>query len=185
MEEDGTRIWVAKRRARLDVWLRWVVSLLNLDATSGDKLWMPRSVGRCLLTRKCCAPHRGHNNFQLVSSDRCPGFFVVATAEEGASLFACPGSQLYVFYIAAEKCALTNMLQMERVIIPAFFVIVGHGDLRHAGAGWEEIPVCAIVLILFLLMYLLKKIFHLHKKLFPFRPVQSIYWKKTMMILIL
>lgn len=39
-----------------------------------------------------------------------------------------------------EKRALTKTLLMERVIILAFAVFIGHGHLQYAEDGWEESP---------------------------------------------
>lgn len=79
------------------------------------------------MTGKHCAPHCGHNNFEISTPDGCPGFFLIEIAEEKASFFACPDYQLYVFYTAAVKLALANTLQLKRVTIFAFSVSVGHG----------------------------------------------------------
>lgn len=47
----------------------------------------------CLLTRKHCVLQCGRNAAECNSSDSSPRFFMIATVEEGASLFLCPGSQ--------------------------------------------------------------------------------------------
>lgn len=49
---------------------------------------------------------------------------------EGEGLhFACPGSQIYLFYDAAEKDKLVKTLQIKRVKIMAFSIFVGHNRL--------------------------------------------------------
>lgn len=63
---------------------------------------------------------------------------MIATAEDGVSLFVYPGFQIYFFYAAAEKRALAKMLQMECITILAISIFVGYCRLQHAGAKWEE-----------------------------------------------
>lgn len=88
-------------------------------------------------TKKNCAPQYGRNDFDTVTHDRCPGFFIFATTEEETSLFASIGSHIFVFSTAAEKRTYAMTLQMERVSIPAFSVLAGTGQLQHEGVGWE------------------------------------------------
>lgn len=76
-----------------------------------------------------------------------------------------PGSQLYVFYSAAEKRALVKTFKLDRVIIPALSVFVD-GHLQYAGAGLEGSPVCAIMSFVFRLMHHLKMLFLLHISVF-------------------
>lgn len=95
----------------------------------------PRSGGQFLLTEQRCEPQYGHNYFDTVIPDRCPGFVVIATAEDEASYFLCPGSHLHGLYTAVEKLALANTLLMELVIIPVFPQSVERGHLQHARAG--------------------------------------------------
>lgn len=75
--------------------------------------------------------------FRTVTADTCPGFDMIAAAEEEGSLSAWLGSQLYVFYTTVEKRILENTLQTEHIIVPAFSVFVCHSHLQHAGAGGE------------------------------------------------
>lgn len=138
LEEDCARVWVAKRRSQLYVWLDSIASLLHSDNTNGDKLWIPRSRGQFLLKRKYCAPPCGRNNVETFASGKCPGFFKITTPEEYASPFACPGSTLRIFYTAAKKCALEKTLLVEPFTIPAFSLIVGHGHLQDAKARHER-----------------------------------------------
>lgn len=65
---------------------------------------------------------------------------MIAAAEKEASLFACPGSQLYDLYTAAGKRASAKTHQIKRVVIPAFSIFVECGHLQHPGAGWEGSP---------------------------------------------
>lgn len=117
LEEDSDCMWIAKRRALLDVWPGRNEEFLNLDATHDDKFWMPRSETLILLSRKYLAAKCRSNDFEAVTSDRYPTFFVIATSEEKSSLFSCSGSKLYVFYIEAKRHAFAKRLQSERVII--------------------------------------------------------------------
>lgn len=108
------------------------------------------------LTELNCAARCIHNAFKTVFPDRYPGFFIIATAGEKASHFVFLGSQLYVFYTVAQKRALTKTLQMERVSIPTFFVFVDMATCNMRSLDETEVLICAILPILFCLMYLLK-----------------------------
>lgn len=63
-----------------------------------------------------------------------------AFAEEQASLFVCPGSQLYLFYSVSGKHGLQITFQMVCVTISAFSIIAGRGNLQHAKARREGTP---------------------------------------------
>lgn len=101
--EGGARVWVAERRALLDVGLRCTVALLNLSTEYNNKLWMLRSRGPVLLTGKQFKPRCGLSGFNIVTTDRCPEFFKIATTEEKASLFVFPGSSQYVLLQCSRK----------------------------------------------------------------------------------
>lgn len=150
-------MWVAKRRALLDIWCRSNALSLNLNGEYEDKLCMPRFEGQILLTKKHCAPQCGHSDFKTAISYKSPRRFIIATAEDKAFLSACQASQLYMFRTPAEKCALSVPNHMDRGTITSFSVFVEWGHLQHAGLAGKETTVCAIILFLFRQMYLLKK----------------------------
>lgn len=77
-----------------------------------------------------------------------------STAEEEASFYACSGFQFYFFCTALEKHALEKTLQMERVTIPAFSVLIETAICNMRGPDGKEAPFFAIMLTFFRLMYL-------------------------------
>lgn len=66
---------------------------------------MPRPRSRFLITEWHSAPESEHDNFETVTPGKRPRFNLIAVAEKQASVFACPGSRLYVFRNAEEKGA--------------------------------------------------------------------------------
>lgn len=125
-----------KRRELIDVRFERIAAPLSLDATYGDKLWMPRYRDHFfLLPRKHYVPRCGHYDFKPVSPDSCPRFLLIAVDAEEASFFACPGSQIYVLYSALKKRAFAKTLQIKRVIIMAVSIFGEHGRLQHVGAA--------------------------------------------------
>lgn len=90
------------------------------------------------MTGSHCPIQTGHNDFNVGVCDReNPGYFVIVTASMQSSLYVCPGSHLYVRYPPASKNKLKNVLVMTEIVIPAFSVFVGHGQIQHAGAEWK------------------------------------------------
>lgn len=81
MKEDGACMQSAKGRALLDVWIGLIAGQLNLNGAYDEKLWVPRSGGRCLLNVMRCEPQRGYNDIETINFYKCPGLFPTATAE--------------------------------------------------------------------------------------------------------
>lgn len=133
VEKGGAGVWIAIRRAQLDVLLWWIVSLPNFDIKQDKMFLMPHSrVEFCCQER--IARFSGHNDIEIVSSESCLGSVAISTAEKKA-FFRCPGSQFILFYNAAGNRVLAMTFKIERVEIPAFSVFVDHGHLKHAGPG--------------------------------------------------
>lgn len=184
LEGDSARVWDAKQKALLDFWLGWVAAVLSQDVAYDDKLWMSRPGGRPLLNRKRYASQCRHNNSDTVPPDRCPGFLMIATAEEEASFFACPGSLLFVFYTAAKKHELTHTVQKECVIISSFSVSIEYCRLQNAWAGWEE-SLCLRYYVYFCLSHvsLTDTISFANRTSFSVQPSEINHPKKTMVML--
>lgn len=98
-------------------------------------LWMPKTGGRYLLTGKDVQHQCGHND--NVHLDGHPGLFAMATGPEGAKLWICEGSHLYVNEPTYEKEFLGKGLRLKPVDIPPYSVYFGHGWVQHAGFGWD------------------------------------------------
>lgn len=131
-------MWVVKRNVLLHGFLGWIAAFQNWDGTYDDKLWMARSSGQFSLTGKRYGSLCGHCYFETFACDRCSGFFMIAVAEEKASPFACPVFPFMFSKLPRRSVHWQKKIQKELVIISAFFMLVLHGHLLHAGAGWEE-----------------------------------------------
>lgn len=66
---------------------------------------------------------------------------MIVTGRAQASTFACLGSHAYLFSSRADKKLLSNALRIVIVLILPLSIYVGHGHLKHAGAGWQA-PHC-------------------------------------------
>lgn len=56
------KIWVGRRRAAEDVWLRTILFILDLDSGRKYRSKSPESEGRYLLTGKSCKGKAVHND---------------------------------------------------------------------------------------------------------------------------
>ena len=135
MESDRQRMWAARRRAALDLWMGWLLSLLNLDNYAQWESFVPKSGGRFLMTGKECPAQVGHNDFAVVKG-QSPGYFAMVTGTEQCSLWVCPASNNYVLYDDTDRRSLARVLKMTEIVIPRFSIFFGHGHLQHAGSGW-------------------------------------------------
>lgn len=142
-ENDETHIDRFKfvtRRALLDVWLGILVRLIGLEECGlpGEKLVMPASGGRFLITGKGCPRQVPHNDFPVPPRDRkdqLPGYFVIANGDDPFPIWVCPGSHKYVFSKALELDMYAKTMKLKKVIVPPRSVFIGHGHVQHAGAG--------------------------------------------------
>ena len=135
-ERRERNVKYSERRAAMDVWIGWVVALLNLDHDVYFKSWLPGTGGRLLLTGKDADDQCGHNDF-VVRDGESPGYFVIANGPHTTSLLVAPSSHKYVKYEKSRLHMLSRTLEMEEIDIPPFSLFIGHGYLQHAGAGWR------------------------------------------------
>lgn len=75
-------MWVAKRRALLNVWLGRIAKLLEVDSTYAEKLWIPQFCGRFFSTGRNYAPYCVQNELEVVGADCCPELFMIEPEEE-------------------------------------------------------------------------------------------------------
>ena len=135
-ESSEEEVWIARRRAALDVWLGWIATLLELDSGRQWPSSFPNSGGRFLLTSRDCPEQAGHNKFPVQAQD-LPAFFLITTAEQETSLWKTPGSYLYVQYEEETRKTISAGLVLNETTIPPYSVFVGHGYFQHAGVGWR------------------------------------------------
>lgn len=97
--------------------------------------------------------------------------------------FAWPASQIFVFYATAKKRASEKTIQMENVIIRACSIFIGHGHLRHAGAGWYGSPCLRSHVNFFLSFIFWRWHFFRVRGFFPISLVHLILLRRKMMTL--
>ena len=137
--ELAEHVHLAQRRAYLDTWIGMLVSMLNLDKDGTVPLYFPKTGGRLLLTGRNAPAQVPHCDFPPDEDGEIgsPGYFVIVTGPEVASLWVCPGSQTFISYSEEERHQLGDVLKYEEISIPANSIFIGHGHLQHAGAGWK------------------------------------------------
>lgn len=104
---------------------QWLASLMNLDDSFQDPIYVQRRGVSYLMTGEDCRVQYGHNDFQSAKST-APGYFVIMTGAERSTLHVCAGPHLYVFYLAKDKKMLANALTLEEFRIspnPVFLVM--------------------------------------------------------------
>lgn len=115
------------RRAELDVWIGWLLDLCDLTDCDSHSFWLPATGGRFHLTGIHVKGQAGHKNFDH-DEDRSPGFFVIVTWLMGAILYACLGSQHFLFYPDNERERLAKTLRTKGGTIPPRSVFIGYGS---------------------------------------------------------
>ena len=88
-----------------------------------------------MLTGRNCLAQTGHNDFEHTQKS-CPGFFIIATGEEGSDIWVKDGSHKIPDIEIKQRRILAHFTDMELINIPPHSVFVGHGHVQHAGAGW-------------------------------------------------
>jgi len=126
----------SKVRAALDMWLGCLAALLNISDNRRYQIWTPKTGGRWLATGRDCPAQTGHNDFSH-SRGQDVGYFCITTGKDGASLWICESSHKYVFYPEGPKFELSKLLRLEKIAIPPYSVLFGHGYVQHAGAEWS------------------------------------------------
>lgn len=117
LESTPELLWTSVRRAALDLWIGWLLALMDLDHNGEWPSFFPCSGGRFLNTANGCLDQTGHNDFP-VTPGTSPGFFVIVTARESARLWTCQSSHKYVFYSDEDKRKMADLLVMTEVTIP-------------------------------------------------------------------
>lgn len=137
MEADSGRVRSSKRRAGLDVWLREICALLNLDSKKDKNGWIPNSAARFLMTRMDWLRHCGQNDFGVVAPGKNLGFFMTLTGIDGSSPWAGPGSHAIWYYYAVREKKLASTLRTEEVIISPWSEFVDYWYWQHGIPEWN------------------------------------------------
>lgn len=112
----------------------YFVYMLCMDVFGEKDLYLPVTGGRYLLTDHNCHDQTGHNNFE-VQEGKASRFFVLFFGSKAISIFVCQSSHTHVNYLIGETKKLSMIVQMEKVEISQFSVVVDHGYLQQAGFG--------------------------------------------------
>lgn len=102
LKENSAHIWFAKKRGLLDVWLLWITTLLKMDRSFDDRLWIASS-GVGFGGLKCVVHHSvGIVTLKILPPTGASGFSTDATAKMKASFF-CVSVCISMFIFSAPQ----------------------------------------------------------------------------------
>lgn len=90
LESNAENICMARRRTALDVWVRRIATLLDLDQGESFKMSIPATGGRYLIADVGCKPQVGHNYTRL-NETFSPGYFFILNGSEEGKLYVMKG----------------------------------------------------------------------------------------------
>lgn len=101
LESGAEKIWTARRRSALGVWVGLIATLLDLGLCESLKTSIPATGGKYLQTAVGCKLQVGHNDMPL---DKAPShdYFFIVNGSEG-KLYVCKRSHNFIFYPSDEK----------------------------------------------------------------------------------
>ena len=148
LEQEPDLSWVVEKRAMLDARLGQILAAMRLGGEdmalpAVDTLKTPRSGGRFLLTGEGCPRQALHTDFQVEEGSRLselPGYFLICTTGEATPLWVVDHSHFFLRRPPQALHVLSRGVVARKVIIPPYSVLIGRGDLQHAGAGHEDNP---------------------------------------------
>ena len=148
LEQEASKTWVVVKRAQFDARLGQIIAALGLvghDPTvSGvDLMSIPKSGGRFLLTGKGCPRQILHTDFGVEDDrelSRVPGYFLICTSGAETPLWIVDNSHFYLQQSSGLWPYLSKGLVARKVIIPPYSILIGRGDLQHAGAADIDHP---------------------------------------------
>lgn len=144
--ESNDRVWVCKAKALYDVRIASAISALNLVNNNENDLdslmYSPKTGGRWLMTTENCKRQQLHTDFpslsamDLFNDEKCPGYFTITTGEKSVPVWVSPRSHRIV--ALGSTVNPSKSCDVELISIPPFSIMVGRGDLFHAGAAYED-----------------------------------------------
>ena len=140
IEDDESKVWAAVSRASLDVWVAQLAALLQLRDPSSERLSIPRTGGRLLLTGKNCPRQKPHNDFEVrdCSGKKEPGYFIMVSGNDEFPLWVCDYSHHFVYGSLEERKHFAKSAKLRCITVPANSVVIAHGYLTHGGAGERD-----------------------------------------------
>lgn len=148
IEQSESDVCVAVSRAFLDLRIAQIMAaVVPWDNTnlSHEKMSVPNTGGRWMLTGKSCQRQTLHTDFptmsrkHVVRGTKNPGYFTVTTGEMEVPLWVCPYSHKMVAMASESSIrALSRGSVAGRVRIPPYSIFVGRGDLFHGGAAAQD-----------------------------------------------
>ena len=142
VEEDENKVWAAVSRAALDVWNGHLLALLKLHGKNSEKLVVPNTGGRFLITRKGCPRQKPHNDFQVrdCSEEKEPGYFIIVSGQDDfrcgfmiTRISLCMG-----LWISESTKHFAKGAKLHCITVPANSILIAHGYLTHGGAGEKD-----------------------------------------------
>jgi len=149
--EKNNKVWVAQRRALLDVRIASILAYCDTTKTGFglDAYYIPDTGGRFLYTGKGCPRQSLHTDFAAYRDNGSPdeataanGFFALVTGKDASALHVVDYSHTYLKAYDSELPYLSKAVHAKLVTIPPFSVFIGRGDLFHAGPSEEDVREC-------------------------------------------
>ena len=141
VERSADTVWVAKSRAHLDVWLGLLCTLLQVHRSDGNRLYLPNTGGRMLITGKHCPRQIGHTDFDCSDGEgpnTTPGYFIMVSGADPFPIWISDYSHHFVYGAVEDRAQFTDLLSMRKIIVPPHSVMVANGYVTHGGGGYED-----------------------------------------------
>lgn len=137
MQQVESPVQLTERWATIDVWLETRRAMRDLDSAESEKLFLPVTAGQYILTGRDWSEQTGHNDIETRQA-RSAWFFGLVSRSKGIYLLIYPAPHNYAHYPMSKKKKLAELLSLEEVTIPGYFVSIGHVYLQHARWGWRD-----------------------------------------------
>lgn len=109
------------------MWVGLIGDAMNLDCAGEEKLYIPLSSDRYLLTCRNFLNQTEHNKLEI-RRRKCPDLSVAINGSKVLSVLLCSALQTYVGYSMDGKRNLTKLYRLKEMVLP---VSVGRGCLHH------------------------------------------------------
>ena len=143
LEQDASRVWASRMRAKLDVRLTQSFAALRVHDNCGpqkSRFYIPQTGGRWLLTSEGCGRQELHTDYEFEGRKKDPkGYFLIACAKE-CFLWVCEYShKILAFTKDKDVAQLSKGMVAVKVRIAPNSIFVGRGDTFHAGVSYKDL----------------------------------------------
>lgn len=119
--ETAENICATWRYAVQDVWLGWLVFIVDLDSGRKYRIKTPKSGGSYLLTGKSCKAQAGHIDVAATKVSSSAKLAIVEGSQIG-KLYVGKETHNYVLYLIKEKKQMASVLALRPINPPPFSV---------------------------------------------------------------